>query len=65
MSKAGIFTATLEVVVSEVTFTVLCFGILKLAKALLEVEASGSLTGALDFSTLSLSFGLGEVAEAK
>ena len=65
MSKAGIFIAGLEVVDSEEIFELLCFGILKLARAFLAVVASGSLPGALDLSPLSLTLVLGGEVEAK
>ena len=61
MSNAGIFTDCLGTLDSEITFVLLCLGILKLAKAFLAVVASGSFSGVLGFSALSLVLDLGEV----
>lgn len=65
MSKAGIFTAGLKVVNSEDIFELLCFGILKLARAFFAVVASGSLPGGLDLSPLSHTLVFGGEVEAK
>ena len=64
MSNAGILTDGLGAVASETTFVLLCLGILKVAKDFLAVVASGSLSGVLGFSVLSLCFALGEVEVA-
>ena len=52
-------------VTSEDIFELLCFGILKLARAFFAVVASGNLPGALDLSPLSNTLVLGGEVETK